>query len=649
MCGITGFWDISIEQSTDTLRSIATLMSDAIVHRGPDSGGVWVDETTGIALGHRRLAIVDLSPEGHQPMVSSNSRYTIVFNGEVYNFVALREELLKLGYTFRGHSDTEIMLAAFSEWGLEPAVKKFNGMFAFALWDAQERLLHLGCDRLGEKPIYYGWIGQTLIFGSELKALKANPAFHPEIDRDALTLFMRYSNIPAPYSIYQGIKKLPPATLLTWNGNTATQPTPVAYWSARTAAEYGVANQFAGSDREAIDKLDSLLLDAVGLRMMADVPLGAFLSGGVDSSTVVALMQAQSSKPVKTFSMGFEEAAYNEAQHAKAVAKHLNTEHTEMYVTPAQALDVIPKLPSLYDEPFADSSQIPTFLVSELARQHVTVSLSGDGGDELFGGYERFFLAENIWQKFGWMDKSLRQTSAKALTAVSTQTWDWAVGNFNAVLPEKLKQYPGSRIHKLAEILAVNEPEEMYMGLMSHWKQPETLVINGHDRTTHLSDPQCWAKLPTFTESMMYLDTMTYLPDDILVKVDRASMGVSLEGRIPLLDHRVFELAWQIPLSMKVRDNRGKWILRQVLEKYVPNSLIDRPKMGFGVPIDSWLRGPLKDWAEALIAEDRLRTEGFFHPEPIRKMWAEHLSGDRNWQYCLWDVLMFQAWLEANS
>jgi asparagine synthase (glutamine-hydrolysing) len=646
MCGITGFWDTSIELSTEKLRSIATQMSDAIIHRGPDSGGVWVDEATGIALGHRRLAIVDLSPEGHQPMISSNGRYTIVFNGEVYNFVALREELLQLGYSFRGHSDTEIMLAAFSEWGLEPAVKKFNGMFAFALWDSQERLLHLGCDRLGEKPIYYGWIGQTLVFGSELKALKANPIFQPEIDRQALTLFMRYSYVPAPYSIYQGIKKLPPATLLTWNGNP-TQPTPVPYWSVRAAAEAGIANPFSGSDREAIDKLDALLLDAVGLRMMADVPLGAFLSGGVDSSTVVALMQAQSTKPVKTFSIGFEEAEYNEAQHAQAVAKHLNTEHTEMYVTAAEALAVIPKLPSLYDEPFADSSQIPTFLVSELARRHVTVSLSGDGGDELLGGYERYFLAENIWQKFGWMNKSLRQTTAKALTIVSTQTWDNVLGSLPAI-PAKLKQYPGSRIHKLADILSVNDPEEMYLGLISHWQQPDTLVIGGDEPTIHLTDRPNWAEVPTFTDRMMYLDTMSYLPDDILVKVDRASMGVSLEGRIPLLDHRVVELAWQIPLSMKIRDNRGKWILRQVLEKYVPNSLIDRPKMGFGVPIDSWLRGPLKDWAEALLDEDRLRSEGFFHPQPIRKMWAEHLSGDRNWQYCLWDVLMFQAWLEDN-
>jgi asparagine synthase (glutamine-hydrolysing) len=647
MCGITGFWDTSIEMSADRLRSIVTSMSDAILHRGPDSGGAWVDESTGIALGHRRLAIVDLSPEGHQPMTSSNERYTIVFNGEVYNFVALREELLPLGYSFRGHSDTEIMLAAFNEWGLEAAVKKFNGMFAFALWDRQERLLHLGCDRLGEKPIYYGWIGQTLVFGSELKALKANSMFQPEIDRDALALFLRHGYIPAPYSIYQGIHKLPPATVLTWSGNQDSHPSPVPYWSAKAAAEAGIANPFIGSEQEAIDKLDSLLLDAVGLRMMADVPLGAFLSGGVDSSTVVALMQAQSNKPVKTFSIGFEEAGFNEAEYAKAVAKHLNTDHTEMYVTPSQALEVIPKLPSLYDEPFADPSQIPTFLVSELARKHVTVSLSGDGGDEIFGGYERYFLAENIWQKFGWMPKSLRQSTAKALTSVSTQGWDKAVGVL-PVVPNRLKEYPGSRIHRLAEILAVEEPEEMYLGLISIWKNPADIVIGSNEGKTYFTDRQRWAKVPSFSESMMYMDTMAYLPDDILVKVDRASMGVSLEGRIPLLDHRVVELAWQIPMSMKIRDNRGKWILRQVLDKYVPKSLIDRPKMGFGVPIDTWLRGPLKDWAEVLLDENRLRTEGFFHPEPIRQMWAEHLAGDRNRQYYLWTILMFQVWLEEN-
>ena len=648
MCGITGFWNTSIEISADKLQALTQKMSDTLLHRGPDSGGIWVDEAAGIALGHRRLAIVDLSPEGHQPMLSANGRYAIVFNGEIYNFLELRQELTKHGHTFRGHSDTEIMLAGFSQWGVKQAIERFNGMFAFALWDRQERLLHLGCDRLGEKPLYYGWIGQTFIFGSELKALKAHPSFQPEINRDALTLFVRHFCVPAPYSIYKDIYKLPPATLLTWNG-TATHPTPIPYWSAKEVAEFGVANPFTGSEQEAIDQMEALLLDAVGLRMMADVPLGAFLSGGIDSSTVVALMQAQSSQPVKTFTIGFYEDAYNEAHYAKAVAQHIKTDHTEVYVTPAEALAVIPKLPTLYDEPFSDASQIPTFLVSQMARRHVTVSLSGDGGDELFGGYNRYVWGRSIWQKVGWMPKALRQTAANALTCLSPQTWDRTLGNFNALVPVNLKKsMSGFKAHKLAEVLAVSDPEAMYMGLVSHWKDPEALVIGGFEQPTNLTDRQRWAKVPSFTESMMYLDTVTYLPDDILVKLDRASMGVSLEGRIPFLDHRVVELAWRIPLSMKIRNNKGKWLLRQILDKYVPNNLIDRPKAGFGIPIDSWLRGPLRDWAEALLDEKRLQREGFFNPGPIREKWEEHLAGDRDWQYYLWDILMFQAWLEVN-
>lgn len=649
MCGISGFWNTSIEFSADKLQAIAQQMSDTMLHRGPDSGGIWVDEAAGIALGHRRLAIVDLSPEGHQPMLSANGRYAIVFNGEIYNFLELREQLTKHGHTFRGHSDTEIMLAGFCQWGVKPAIERFNGMFAFALWDRQERLLHLGCDRFGEKPLYYGWMGQTFIFASELKALKVHPNFSAQINRDALALFVRHSCVPAPYSIYQGIYKLPPATLLTWNG-TDTHPAPVAYWSAKEAAEFGVANPFTGSEQEAIDQMEALLRDAVGIRMMADVPLGAFLSGGIDSSLVVALMQVQNSQPVKTFSIGFYEDAYNEAQYAKAVAQHLKTDHTEFYVTPAEALAVIPKLPSLYDEPFSDHSQVPTFLVSQLARKHVTVSLSGDGGDEVFGGYNRYFWGSNIWQKVGWMPKTLRQMSATALTNVSPQTWDRVFGKFMTLLPAKYQESSaGFKLHKLAEVLAVSDPEAMYMGLVSQWKEPDALVIGGSEPPTVLTDRQRWAKVPSFTESMMYLDTVTYLPDDILVKVDRATMGVSLEGRIPFLDHRVVELAWRLPLSMKVRNNQGKWLLRQILDKYVPRHLIDRPKSGFGIPIDNWLRDPLRDWAEALLDEKRLQTEGFFNPQPIRQKWTEHLAGDRDWQYSLWAVLMFEAWLEVNK
>jgi asparagine synthase (glutamine-hydrolysing) len=649
MCGITGFWDAARHRNADEMQAIAQHMSNALIHRGPDDGGSWVDADVGIALGHRRLAIVDLSPEGHQPMISADGLYVIVFNGEIYNFLELRGELKRLGHHFRGHSDTEVMLAAFSQWGLDEAIKRFNGMFAFALWNRKQRILHLGRDRLGEKPLYYGWVGQTFLFGSELKALKAHPDFQPEINRDALTLFLRHNYISAPYSIYQGIYKLPPGTVLTWDG-VDTHPTPVPYWTAKEAAELGVAEPFTGSESEAVAQLEALLQEAVGLRMVADVPLGAFLSGGIDSSTVVALMQAQSSQPVKTFTIGFYENAYNEAQHAKAVAQHLGTDHTELYVTPQEALAVIPKLPILYDEPFSDASQVPTFLVSQLARAHVTVSLSGDGGDELFAGYNRYFWGRRIWQKIGWMPPTLRQPAARALTSLSPQTWDRGFAHFSTLLPAKLKQSPpGYKLHKLAEILAVPNPETMYTKLVSHWKEPETLVLGAKEPLTVLSDRQCWAQLPDFTQRMMYLDTVTYLPDDILVKVDRASMGVSLEARVPLLDHRVVEFACRVPLSMKIRNGQGKRLLRQVLYKYVPKNLIERPKMGFGIPIDSWLRGPLRDWAEALLDKGRLHEEGFFNSQPIRQKWAEHLSGDRDWQYYLWDVLMFQAWLHKTK
>jgi asparagine synthase (glutamine-hydrolysing) len=538
------------------------------------------------------------------------------------------------------------MLSAICEWGVLEATKRFNGMFAFAVWDSQERVLHLGRDRIGEKPLYYGWCGHTFIFASELKAFKVHPDFQPEINRDALALFLRFSYIPAPYSIYQGIYKLPPATLLSWNGTTI-HPQPVPYWSAKIAAESGVAYPFTGSENEAIVHLEELLKDAIKMRMLADVPLGAFLSGGIDSSTIVALMQSQSQQPVKTFSIGFHEQDYNEAEYAKSVAQHLGTDHRELYVTSDEAMAVIPKLPSLYDEPFSDPSQVPTFLISQLARNHVTVSLSGDGGDELFAGYKRYFLASSIWQKIGWIPQTVRHSTAKALTSVSAQTWNRGFEPINTILPAKLNF--GDKLHKLASILAVSHPDTMYADLVSPLQEPEKVVIDSSQLSTVFSDGNLWASLPNFTERMMYLDLISYLPGDILVKVDRATMGVSLEGRIPFLDHRVVEFAWQIPLSMKIRGNQGKWLLRQVLYKYVPKELIERPKMGFGIPIGAWLRGPLRDYAEDLLDESRLRREGYFHPQPIRQKWDEHQNGDRNWQHHLWVILMFQAWLAEES
>lgn len=647
MCGITGFWQAPGEGEIE-LRAQASRMAARLAHRGPDDSDEWGDETCGLGFGFRRLAIVDLSPTGRQPMQSASGRYVIVFNGEVYNFAAVRTELEKTGNTFRGGSDTEVLLAAIEEWGLPKAIQRFVGMFGFALWDRENRSLHLVRDRLGIKPLYYGWQGGTFLFGSELKALAAHRAFSPEIDRDALALYVRYGYVPAPYAIYRGIHKLPPGTVLTLRAKGDIKTTPEPFWSAREVVEAGLANPFAGSESEAIAALDALLRDSVALRMIADVPLGAFLSGGIDSSTVVALMQAQSDRPVKTFTIGFHEAGYDEAAHAAAVAGHLGTDHTSIYVTPEEARTVIPQLPTMFDEPFADSSQLPTYLVSQLARRHVTVSLSGDGGDELFGGYNRYFWGRSIWRRIGWAPSSLRAIGSRALIALSPEAWDQQFARLDPLLPAGLRQRtPGDKLHKLAGVLAVESPEELYRGLMSQWNRPEEVVIGACEPPTEMTDRSRWAALPDFTQRMMFLDLISYLPDDILTKVDRASMAVSLEARVPLIDHRVVAFAASVPLSMKIRDGQGKWLLRQVLDQYVPRELIERPKMGFGVPIDVWLRGPLREWAEGLLDERRLRAEGFFHPAPIRKKWQEHLSGARNWQYPLWNVLQYQAWREC--
>lgn len=627
-----------------------------MVHRGPDDAGVWQDADAGIALGHRRLAIVDLSVHGHQPMVSACGRYVIAYNGEIYNFPNLRQELETNGgaVAWRGHSDTEVMLAAITQWGLVAAVKRFVGMFAFALWDREERILHLVRDRMGEKPLYYGWMSKTFLFGSELKALRAYPGWRGEIDRNALALFMRHDYIPAPHSIYEGVSKLLPGTILSLSRDPVRDAKescrPVAYWSVRDVAGRGMGNRYGGSSTEAVNELETLLKDSVKQQMVADVPLGAFLSGGVDSSTVVALMQAQSSRPVKTFTIGFEEEGYDEAMYANAVAHHLGTEHTELYVTPDQAMSVIPDLPQMYDEPFADSSQIPTFLLSSLARRYVTVSLSGDGGDELLAGYNRYFWGRKIWKTVGWMPRGLRRVTADILRTVTPEKWD---SFFQRIPPITANvgqpRQPGDKLHKLGDILTMDGPEAMYLGLVSHWKNPSSLVIKGNEPLTVLTDPGQWPSFPEFTEHMMYWDMVTYLPDDILVKVDRAAMAVSLETRMPFLDHRLLEFGWRLPLSMKICNGQGKWLLRQVLYRYIPKELVERPKAGFGVPIDAWLRDPLKEWAESLLDEQRLRQEGFFNQGAIREKWTEHLSGRRNWQYHLWNVLMFQAWLEVQK
>jgi asparagine synthase (glutamine-hydrolysing) len=649
MCGLAGFLDLCRTTGREALQDTVMRMADSLRHRGPDDIGSWVDPEAGIALGFRRLSIIDLSPEGHQPMRSASGQYVVVFNGEIYNHEELRRELADGigGRQFRGHSDTEVMLAAIEHWGMEQAVRRFVGMFAFAVWDRRERLLYLGRDRIGEKPLYYGWMGDIFLFGSELKALRSHPAFRAEIDRDALGSYTRHGYVPAPHSIYKGIYKLIPGTLLALDGSgPKALPFPSPYWSPREIAEAGAANPLALDERAAADHLEHLLRQAIRQQMVADVPLGAFLSGGIDSSTVVALMQAQSTRPVKTFAIGFNESEYNEAVYAQAVARHLGTEHTELYVTPAEAQAVISKLPSLYDEPFGDSSQIPTFLVSQLARRAVTVSLSGDGGDELFAGYSRYTLISSIWKKIKWMPNPVRHVTAGVLGELSSPRWDRTFNALQTVLPlNRERFYPFARkARTFADLVArVESPEGIYQSWLT--KCHGSPVLGATPRSV-LTNGKLKVNLANSMQRLMYFDLISYLPDDILVKVDRASMGVSLESRAPFLDHRVVEFAWRVPVSMKVRKGQRKWLLRQVLYRYVPPGLVERPKVGFSVPIESWLRGPLSEWAENLLDEARLRREGFFEVGPVRQKWAEHLASNQNWQYGLWNVLMFQAWLD---
>lgn len=650
MCGFVGFFGgIAINGES---KAILCRMTDTLVHRGPDDSGIWLDSGSAIALGHRRLSILDLTPAGHQPMVSAGGRFVIAFNGEIYNHLELRKELelAKLAPDWRGHSDTETLLAGFSSWGVAATLQKSIGMFAFALWNTDTHALTLGRDRLGEKPLYYGWQGQgdsaVFLFGSELKALKEHPAFQSDINRDALALLMRHNYIPAPYSIWQGINKLLPGCILTISKQ---QPNGCveAYWSGKEIVEAGLSSPFVGTSDEAVSALEKILLDAVGKQMLSDVPLGAFLSGGVDSSAIVALMQAQSSKAVRTFSIGFNEAQYNEAIYAKAVAKHLGTEHNELYVTSNDALNVIPNLPAIYDEPFADSSQIPTFLVAQMARQQVTVALSGDAGDELFCGYSRYFMANRIWNKLSYLPLGVRRAMAGSITTLSPASWNKIANPLVSLFPNNLAGINvGDKLHKGANLLECEAFSDIYRNLVSHWQNSESLVLGATEPLTVLTSTNLQPKTPSEIERMMAVDMLSYLPDDILAKVDRAAMSVSLESRVPFLDHRVVEFAWQLPLKYKLRNGVGKWALREVLFKYVPKTLIERPKMGFGVPIDDWLRGPLRDWAEGLLNETRLLEEGYFNPEMVREKWNEHLSSKRNWQYLLWNVLMFQAWLQ---
>ena len=641
MCGLTGF----LTAGGGAEAAVAARMNDALAHRGPDDADVWCDAEAGIALAHRRLSILDLSPEGHQPMRSAGGRYVLAFNGEIYNFRRLRAELEQRGHRFRGHSDTEVLLAGVEEWGVPGTVARAAGMFAFALWDRERRELTLGRDRLGEKPLYVARMGGTLLFASELKALRRHPAWRGEVDRDALALYLRFGYVPAPYSIHRGVEKLRPGTLRTIrvDGNTLSETT-TEYWSPVAARTAALADPLPDDDGACEDALDAVLREVVGEQMVADVPLGAFLSGGVDSSTVVGVMQALSARPVRSFTIGFREDGFDEAVHARAVAGHLGTEHTELYVTPAEAQAVIPRLATIYDEPFGDSSQIPTLLVAQLARRHVTVSLSGDGGDELFAGYGRYQDLERAWAKVARVPRALRPAVSRVTGPIPAALVHRAATGAGVI---HLAPRLGHRVERLSRMMAAPSVERLYEQLMSQWLSPHALVVGARDLPTVYSTPL--APGASRVERAMLADLASYLPDDILVKVDRATMAVSLESRAPFLDHRVAELAWRIPMRQKLRGGRGKDVLRRVLDRYVPRAMIERPKQGFGVPVGAWVRGPLRDWAEALLAPERLAADGLLRPAPIRRRWAEHLAGHQDWGDLLWSVLMLQAWREAQQ
>ncbi|MGU4032158.1 asparagine synthase (glutamine-hydrolyzing) [Pseudomonas aeruginosa] len=627
MCGIAGFWNITGTLLGDNAR-VARQMAAAIHHRGPDESGIWYEAPRAPILVHARLAVLELSPAGSQPMHSDCGRYVLIYNGEIYNHLALRARLSEAGVThsWRGGSDTETLLACFAQWGVESTLKLTVGMFALALWDRQEKTITLARDRMGEKPLYWGWQNGVLFFASELKALKEHPLFRGDIDRDALALFLRYGYVPAPYSIYKGIGKLRAGSYLVLSERSLNETCePAAYWSANAAIEEALSNPFQGTDAEAVDLLESQLRTSISDQMVSDVPLGAFLSGGVDSSTVVALMQQQSSRPIRTFSIGFDEPGYDEAVYAKAVAEHIGTDHTELYVNSKDALDVIPSLPKIYCEPFGDSSQIPTLIVSGLARQQVTVALSGDGGDELFGGYNPYQFTPRVWRMLERFPHSMRRFASAFAQDLP--------------LPEKLG--------KLRDVFASRTAQELFYRLNSHWRNHEYPVIGAQGHTALLDTPERWPRVDSFQHWMMAMDVQGYMPDDILVKVDRAAMANSLETRVPLIDHRVFELAWRMPLHMKIRNGKGKWLLREVLYRHVSRELIERPKKGFSVPVSDWLRGPLKEWAESLLDERRLQQEGYLDSRLIRRIWNDHLAGRRDHSRRLWSVLMFQAWLES--
>lgn len=650
MCGIAGFIETPPGTKQGQLEQTALGMADALKHRGPDSTGTWVDERDGIAFGHTRLAVVDLSASGHQPMHSRDGRWVVNFNGEIYNHPALRANLIRTGAALRGSSDTEVLTELIARDGVREAISRLNGMFAIAVWDRRERALWLIRDRMGEKPLYAGWFGNTLVFGSELKAVKRHPKFDAEVDRAALAAYMRAGYVPSPSSIYTGVMKVPPAHLLRVHarGEPGTL-NPERYWDLKEIVGAGLSDPFTLPDEEMLNVLDHKLRESIRIRMIADVPVGAFLSGGIDSSLVTSLMQVQMTARVQTFTIGFTDHFFDEAPFARKIAQHLGTEHRELYVDPQTAMEVVPSLPTIYDEPFADSSQIPTFLISRLARQQVTVALSGDGGDELFAGYDRFRFHDRVGKYLNAVPRSVRDPIGRRIQSVDPIVWDRLGQQLGRATGGRARRFvTPSRMQKLARLLQLSDERARYVALLSLWNDPAG-VVNGAESPTLLTQPDAWLDAEDPIHTFMWLDLSTYLPDDLLTKVDRAAMAVSLETRLPLLDPDLIAAVWRFPLYLKVRDGRAKWGLKEVLARYVPLELFDRPKQGFSVPLGTWLKGPLREWAENLVDPRKLRQQQFFDVGTVRQVWQEHLDGRQDFSAQLWAVLMFQAWLEQEN
>lgn len=647
MCGITGFIDGHLRKEES--ESIIRAMTDTLRHRGPDGEGYWSEDNTGLHLGHRRLAILDLSEAGKQPMMSGSQRYVVTYNGEIYNAPELRDELIDIGHRFKGHCDTEVLVEALDRWGLGNTLTRLSGMFAMAVFDREERSLHLVRDRFGKKPLYYGWTPERLIFGSELKALRANPRLHVTLDPDAIGMYFRYLCVPSPWSIYKEVSKVPPASVVTFDATELKrEPRVTEFWSAREEFNRSDKAAFSGNLDEAVEALSAVLKAAVSKRMIADVPLGAFLSGGIDSSLVVALMQEASERPVKTFTVGFEDPALNEAEYAKAIAHHLGTDHTEIYVTSKEALDVVPSLPTMYDEPFADSSQIPTYLISKLARSQLKVALSGDGGDELFGGYNRHLIAHRYFRTIGRTPAGVRRLLGRSALAIPEAAWDRALRALPFLGPKGVRSGDvGYKAHKFARVLSSSDSASLHLSLASVWKDPSELVHGWKNPPDPLQENDKWPSAADPVKRMMFLDAMTYLPNDVLAKVDRASMATSLEVRNPFLDPEVASLAWSFPRRLNFSRNQGKLVPRHVLVRYLMPEHIDRPKQGFGVPLAAWLRGPLRGWGEEMLGSKRLAA--FVDSKGAMEAWTSHQSRKRNLEHHLWALLMLSAWLSTNG